>query len=105
MVNSAARHIRDARSEPRDEVHHRTRGLAADGRALTLTVVNLSSGGLMARCDAALARDEAIRLHLPVVGMIGARVRWALGGRIGCQLDTAIGLAEYYQLLATIRRA
>jgi len=29
-------------------------------------------------------------------------VRWSLGGRIGCELDRPIGMAEYYELLAAL---
>ena len=31
-----------------------------------------------------------------------AEVRWALGGRIGCQFDQAIDLASYYELLSVL---
>jgi hypothetical protein len=37
-----------------------------------------------------------------VVGVIVAEVRWSLGGRIGCELDRPIGMAEYYELLSAL---
>lgn len=92
-----------ARSEPRDEVLHRTRGVCAGGEMLTLTIVNVSPHGLMARCDAPLDAGARIAILLPVIGRVWAEVRWALGGRIGCKLDATIPAARYYELLAALR--
>lgn len=101
---SSARDTVEGRSEPRDEVHHRARAIGPDGRPLDLLVVNISAGGLMARCDGGCAVGDAIRVHLPVTGAVAAEIRWSLGGRIGCQLDRAIPLATYYALLAALGR-
>lgn len=94
----------DIRREDRDEVHHRTRATHADGRVLPVLVVNLSPHGFMARCEAPVADGDAIRVMLPGVGQRAAKVRWALGGRIGCQFDQPIALAHYYELLAILLR-
>ena len=94
----------DGRREGRDEVHYRARGTHADGRVLQLLVVNISPNGLMARCDAAVAENDRVRIALPGLGALGAQVRWALGGRIGCQFDRPIGLGNYYELLAAMMR-
>jgi hypothetical protein len=29
-----------------------------------------------------------------------AEVRWSLGGRVGCQFETPVPLADYYELIA-----
>lgn len=94
----------DGRRENRDEVHFRARAVHADGRSLQLLVVNISPGGFMARCDSDIADGSRLRIALPGRGMQMAQVRWALGGRIGCQLERSIPLAEYHQLLATLTR-
>lgn len=88
------------RTEPRDEVHHRTRATLADHRRVPVIVVNLSPHGLMARTDAEIAVGEWITIALPAVGTVGAVVRWSLGGRIGCQLEHPIAAREYGALLA-----
>lgn len=93
----------DARSAPRDEVRHHARGFEPDGRPLHLLVVNVSPGGLMARCDEERAPGDRLRVHLPGLGLMGAEVRWSLGGRIGCRFDAAVPLARYYELLAAMR--
>lgn len=94
----------DDRREDRDEVHYRTRATHADGRMLPLLVVNISPHGFMARCEAPLADGDPIRVMLPGLNNRPAQVRWALGGRIGCQFDSAVPLAHYYELLAILLR-
>jgi len=92
----------DQREAPRDEVHYRTRGTLGDGRTLQLLIVNMSARGLMARCEASMSEGESVRVRLPVVGTVSAHVRWALGGRFGCELDQVIPLADYLLVLATM---
>lgn len=92
----------DDRSVARDEVHFRVRAFGPDARQLPLLVVNISPHGLMARCDSCFETGDRIRVTLPVVGVQVAEVRWALGGRIGCQFETAIDLASYYELLTAL---
>lgn len=94
----------EERSSPRDEVFLRTRGTGPAGRPMTLVVVNLSQGGLMARCPLPLATGDRVRIELPLLGMMPAEIRWALGGRIGCQFDRAVAAEPYYRMLGTIDR-
>lgn len=98
----AALALSDQRTAPRDEVYFRTHATRDDGDRLPLLLVNFSAMGLMARCEADVAPGDRLRLDLPVVGAINAEVRWALGGRIGCELDRMIALADYYDLLAVL---
>ena len=93
----------NARSEPRDQVLHRARAMRRDGSTLPVTIVDLSPHGLMARTDAPFSAGERITVSLPVIGLLRAEVRWAWGGRIGCQLDPAVPTARYYELLAAMR--
>jgi hypothetical protein len=92
----------DRRELPRDEVDYRARAVGADGRPVSLQVVNLSAQGLMARTPRDHAVGERLTVTLPVVGSVTAEVRWSLGGRIGCELARAINLADYYELLAAM---
>lgn len=100
MARISALAWQDERSVSRDEVLYRARATAPGSRLIKLVIVNISAMGLMARCDDGPSEGERITIALPVVGMIDADVRWALGGRIGCELAAPIGLADYYQLLA-----
>lgn len=92
----------DDRAVDRDAVHHRTRAATLDGRPLPLLIVNISPHGMMARCESVVTSGTRIRVILPLVGPVVGEVRWALGGRIGCQFDKAIALAGYYELLAVL---
>lgn len=92
----------DRRQAPREEVYHRTRAVSMSGTAVPLHIVNISATGFMARTEAALAPGETLSLRLPIVGERQAELRWALGGRIGCQFRQPIALAEYLQLLGAL---
>lgn len=94
----------DVRRQARDTVEYRARATTRDGRRLSLLVVNISVQGLMARCDrdADVGVDERLRVMLPVVGEVAGVVRWALGGRIGCELDQPIGAARYHEMLKKV---
>ena len=94
----------EKREVPRDEVDYRARAYGGDAQPLSLQVVNLSAQGLMARIVGDRPVGERLRITLPVVGVVAAEVRWSLGGRIGCELDRPIGMAEYYELLAALLR-
>ena len=104
MAASALGWVQDERSEPRDAVHHRARATRADGRVLPLVIVNTSAGGLMARCEVPCEQGERLRIELPVVGAMIVEIRWSLGGRIGCRIVSPLGLADYYALLAALKR-
>lgn len=90
----------EIRREDRDEVHVRARGVGQAGEPLRLLVVNISSHGLMARCEQPVAQGDRVTITLPIVGRKTGEVRWALGGRIGVQFEQAIGRATYYEILA-----
>ena len=94
----------EKREVPRDEVDYRARAFGGDAQPLSLQVVNMSAQGLMARIVGDRPIGERLRITLPVVGVVAAEVRWSLGGRIGCELDRPIGMAEYYELLAALLR-
>jgi hypothetical protein len=99
---SRVQDLAEVRSEPRDEVHYRARAYDAAGRATAMLIVNISPGGLMARCDEPHEPGAAIRVTLPMLGQVAGRVRWSLGGRIGCQFDRPIAPRDYHSLLAIL---
>jgi hypothetical protein len=94
----------DSREAPREEVFYRTRAVRPGGASLPLQIVNISASGLMARTDGAMIVGEAFRVRLPIIGDVGATVRWSLGGRIGGQFDRMIELAPYLELLGALVR-
>ena len=94
----------EIRRETREEVHFRARAFGPDAKQLNLLIVNISAHGLMARCEECFEVGDRIRVQLPCAGVTVAEVRWSLGGRIGCQFETALDLASYYELIATMVR-
>ncbi|WP_174297758.1 PilZ domain-containing protein [Sphingomonas bacterium] len=92
------------RTEPRDEVHHRARATdIAAGCPLPMLIVNMSPHGMMARCEVPLSIGDRLRIVLPAVGARVAEVRWALGGRIGCQFDQPVAIGDYVSALSAMR--
>lgn len=102
MAGTAAVAYRDERAIGRDEVHYRARAIGPGARPLSLVIVNVSAMGLMARCDGSFAEGDRIHITLPVLGVVVAQIRWSLGGRIGCELEQMIDLADYFNLLAAM---
>ncbi|UZK67130.1 PilZ domain-containing protein [Sphingomonas sp. M1-B02] len=94
----------DVRREYREDVHYRARAYGPDAKSLSFLVVNISPHGLMARCDNCFDPGDRIRVVLPIAGAMIATVRWSLGGRLGCQFETAIDLATYYELITVMVR-
>ncbi|MEO5493365.1 MAG: PilZ domain-containing protein [Sphingomonas sp.] len=92
----------EKREIPRDEVDYRARAYGGDAQPVGLQVVNMSAQGLMARVVGERPVGERLKITLPVVGVVTAEVRWSLGGRIGCELDRPISMADYYELLAAL---
>ncbi|SFP63053.1 PilZ domain-containing protein [Sphingomonas rubra] len=103
-MNGLAPTLSDERGEQRVEVLLRTRATCEDGLACVVTVVNLSQGGLMARCDAGLAAEQTLLVELPTLGRVAVEVRWSLGGRIGCRFVHPLSPDRYDALLAAITR-
>lgn len=95
----------EIRREDRDEVHVRARGVSGTGEPLRLLIVNISSHGLMARCEQPVAQGDRVTITLPIVGRKTGEVRWALGGRMGVQFEQAVGRASYYELIAHLLKA
>lgn len=98
----AARVQVERRQSERDEVFYRTRASVTGLGIFPVQVVNISANGFMARTETELPVGQELTIRLPVVGEVKAEVRWALGGRIGCQFARMIDLAPYLELLAAL---
>ena len=94
----------DGRQVQRDAVEFDAMLRAADGTTIDVRVVNLSARGFMARTEASFAIDAPIRITLPRVGALDARIAWTLGGRIGAQFILPLAPDRYDDLLSACRR-
>ena len=104
MAKALAGQFADKRDLARKKGHYRARPYWPDAQQVSLLIVNLSALGLMARAEVPYREGDRLRVTLPVVGVVVAEIRWALGGRIGCELDQPIDLADYYEVLAVMVR-
>ncbi|MBX9731680.1 MAG: PilZ domain-containing protein [Sphingomonas sp.] len=105
MASRASVAQNDDRSAGRDEVHFRAKGFGPDAKPVAMVIVNMSAMGLMARCETSYQPGDRFSIQLPIVGTVSAQIRWSLGGRIGCELDQPIDLADYYELLAAMLKS
>ena len=95
----------DLRRSDRDEVFLRTTLSMGKKISISAQLVNISAHGFMARTLEPFTSDSRIRIMLPVVGDVGARVIWALGGRIGCSFETPFDVKEFPKIVAGIKSA
>lgn len=89
-----------ARSEARLRARFTTR-IQREGQAdAAFTLLNLSPSGFMGECAAPVRAGSKVTLLLPLGGRAQADVRWALNGRIGCQLRRRLTTGERALVLA-----
>lgn len=91
------------RRAPRDDVALPTRMLDADRRAADVLLVNISPLGFMVREYCTTQKGALVRLVLPRLGELEARVAWSLGGRIGAEFTKEIDPYAYAAMLNAAR--
>lgn len=93
-----------SRAEQRRTLRHEVSFTAAVHRArpqrLMVHVVDVSLNGVMARTSAGFAPGEQVAIDLPHAGKREATIRWALGGRIGCEFITPLPEAVCRRIVA-----
>lgn len=95
--------IGDDRRRARDDCDLSTIVSFAGVPRLAARIVNISADGCAVRIDHLFARDDRMRLLLPVVGDYQARVVWGLLGVCGCRFIDPIDQATYRRVLAAIK--
>ena len=90
MATDADDRFESMRSAPRDSMFLMAAVRRADGTDVTVKVRNLSAGGMMAESPVSFSREDAIEVDLRGIGIIGGKIAWTAGGRIGVQFDTVI---------------
>lgn len=95
----------ERRESPREEVFYRVRAAMPGRPSVPMQIVDISAGGFMARTEVDLQPGDRLTVRLPGLGETHADVRWALGGRVGCQFVRMIELAPYLELLGALVKA
>lgn len=93
-----AKHAEQRRSQ-RDEVALPTRMYTQDLRASDVLLVNISPHGFMVREYGSTPKGSIVRLALPRLGQVTARVVWSLGGRVGAEFIKPIDNYAYMAML------
>lgn len=92
------------RTTGRDPVDHETIVLRPGEVRIDVRLIDLSARGFHARCGLArFDRGESIRLQLPLVSTLPARVMWSVRGCFGGQFQLPIDARTYLDLLAQVR--
>ena len=74
-----------------------------DNRASDVLLVNISTLGFMVREYGQTPKDSIVRLALPRLGQVSARVVWSLGGRVGAEFIRPIDDYAYMAMLNAAR--
>jgi hypothetical protein len=83
MIPRTVRRMFDERAEDRLEAESQTAVLTIRGRNHIVSVVNLSSSGVMVRFSGEAHIGESVAVQLLDRGTIAAQVRWLRDGRMG----------------------
>lgn len=93
----------EQRRSPRDEVALPTRMFTRDQRGSDVLLVNISQHGFMVREYGETPKGTIVRLALPRLGQVSARVVWSLGGRVGAEFIKPIDSYAYAAMLNAAR--
>ncbi len=91
--------VTEQRRSPRDEVALPTRMFTQDQRGGDVLLVNISPHGFMCREYGNTPKGSIVRLALPRLGQVSAKVVWSLGGRVGAEFIKPIDSYAYTAML------
>ena len=89
----------EQRRAPRDEVALPTRMYVKDHQGSDVLLVNISPLGFMVREYGETPKGAIVRLALPRLGQVPAKVVWSLGGRVGAEFIKPIDSYAYTAML------
>jgi len=93
----------EQRRSQRDEVSLPTRMFTQDQRGSDVLLVNISQHGFMVREYGETPKGTIVRLALPRLGQVSAKVVWSLGGRVGAEFIKPIDSYAYAAMLNAAR--
>jgi len=93
----------EQRRAPRDEVSLPARMFDANHQGQDVLLVNISPLGFMVREYGETPKGAVVRLQLPRLGQVAAKVVWSLGGRVGAEFIMPIDEYAYKAMLSAAR--
>lgn len=79
------------RTEPRRELLLETSGTLPSGVEANVTIHNISLAGLLIETREQLGEGDALKVELPEVGRVDARIVWVSDDLYGCAFEQALG--------------
>lgn len=93
----------EQRRAPRDEVSLPTRMFDANHQGQDVLLVNISPLGFMVREYGETPKGAIVKLQLPRLGQMAAKVVWSLGGRVGAEFIMPIDQYAYAAMLTAAK--
>lgn len=88
------------RRTPREEVEVSTTMRASGNHGLDIVIRNISTLGFMAEAGGDFETDSRVRIRLPSLGTVLARVVWVKPGQFGAEFVNEIDLQRLRAVLA-----
>lgn len=95
----------ERRRAQRDDVDFSTVATRGWTERFDVRLLNISPMGFHARGKVEFARDQKLKIQLPVVGEIEGQIAWALTGCCGGWFPNPLTPEIYQRVLAAIRQA
>ncbi len=92
----------DKRTSPRTDIYASIHTVLADGRAVMMTLVNISADGVLVRHSEPVADGDIVQMSFPVIGKLGGIAIWSIGGRSGIIFNQTIELGDYEAMLRAL---
>lgn len=73
---------------------------ASGNHGIDIIIRNISSGGFMAEASGPFEPETRVRIRLPALGTLAARIVWVKDGQIGAEFSEEIPLPKLRELLA-----
>jgi hypothetical protein len=88
------------RRTERQDIEVSTTLRASGHHGLDVVIRNISTLGFMADADGDFEPGDHVRVRLPTLGTVGARVAWTRTGQIGAEFENEIDLQRLRAVLA-----
>lgn len=88
------------RRVPRQDVEVSATLRASGNHGIDIVIRNISTLGFMAEATGELEAESRIRVRLPSLGTVLARVVWVKDGKVGCEFTNEIDLPRLRAVLA-----
>lgn len=110
MLHSAIQRAKQAEAQERREaerhnVHIRSVIIDVTMQDEKVTLLNISTKGLLASCEGKFQIGANVSVEIPDLGTLNATIRWAGNSLIGCEFRDAIDESSFFNFLEAQKMA